>query len=74
MHDEGGKSYRLLDNNQRAYASLFKKQTTRISFDAAIAALSEKGEFSPVMIMPFLPDEEISVDCLNTVQGLIAIP
>lgn len=74
VHDEGGKSYRLIDNSQRGYASLFKKQTTRISFDAAIAALSEKGEFSPVMIMPFLPDEEISVDCLNTVQGLIAIP
>ena len=24
--------------------------------------------------MPFLPDEEISVDCLNTCNGLIAIP
>ena len=26
------------------------------------------------MIMPFLPDEEISVDCLDTDQGMIAIP
>ena len=36
--------------------------------------MSEKGVFSPIMIMPFLPDEEISVDCLKTSRGLIAIP
>ena len=24
--------------------------------------------------MPFLPDEEVSVDCLNTKDGLIALP
>lgn len=53
---------------------MFKKQTTRISFDAAVEALSEKGVLSPIMIMPFLPDEEISVDCLKTSRGLIAIP
>ena len=74
VHDEGGKSYRLIDNNRKGYSALFKKQTTRISFDAAIDSLSEKGSFSPVMLMPFLPDEEISVDCLNTSSGLIAIP
>lgn len=74
VHDEGGKSYRLIDNNRKGYAALFKKQTTRISFDAAIEALSERETFSPVMIMPFLPDEEISVDCLSTSSGLIAIP
>ena len=35
----------------------------------------QKGKFfSPIMIMPFLPDEEISVDCLNTSTGLIALP
>lgn len=74
VHDEGGKSYRLIDNNRKGYAALFKKQTTRISFDAAVEALSEKGVLSPIMIMPFLPDEEISVDCLKTSRGLIAIP
>ena len=74
VHDEGGKSYLLIDNNRKGYAALFKKQTTRISFDAAVEALSEKGVLSPIMIMPFLPDEEISVDCLKTSRGLIAIP
>ena len=74
VNDEGGKSYRLIDNHRKGYAALFKKQTTRMSFDAAVEALSEKQTFAPVMIMPFLPDEEISVDCLCTATGLIAIP
>ncbi len=72
--DEGGKSFRLIDNNRKGYASLFKKQNTRITLDAVLDALSEREIFSPIMIMPFLPDEEISVDCLNTTSGLIALP
>lgn len=74
VKDEGGKSYRLIDNNRKGYASLFKKQTTRMSLEAALDALSDKDTFSPVIIMPFLPDEEVSVDCLMTESGLIAIP
>ena len=74
VRDEGGKSYRLIDNNRKGYASLFKKQTTRMSLDAVLDALSEQESFSPVMVMPFLPDDEVSVDCLMTESGLIAIP
>lgn len=72
--DEGGKSFRLIDNNRKGYAALFKKQNTRMTLDDVIDALSEREVFSPIMIMPFLPDEEISVDCLNTATGLIALP
>lgn len=72
--DEGGKSFRLIDNNRNGYFALFKKQNTRMTLDDVIGALSERDTFSPIMIMPFLPDEEISVDCLNTSAGLIALP
>lgn len=72
--DEGGKSFRLIDNNRTGYAALFKKQTTRITYEAAVAALSEKEVFSPIMLMPYLPNEEISVDCLKTKSGIIMIP
>lgn len=72
--DEGGKSYRLIDNSKKGFSSLLKKQTTRISFSDAYAALSERTSFSPLMVMPFLSGEEISVDCLNTPSGLIAVP
>ncbi len=74
VRDEGGKSYRLIDNRKRGYASLFKKQTTRISLDEAIGALREKEPFPPVMVMPCLSGDEVSVDCLMTGSGLIAIP
>ncbi len=74
VHDEGGKSYRLIDNSRRGYAALFKKITTRISYDEAIDALSERESFSPLMVMPYLPGNEISVDCLTTSRGTIAIP
>lgn len=72
--DEGGKSYRLIDNGQKGYASLFKKQTTRISLADAMNALSDKENFAPIMVMPYLPGDEISVDCLATAGGLIAVP
>lgn len=72
--DEGGKSFRLIDNNRKGYAALFKKQNTRMTLDDVLDALSERDVFSPIMIMPFLPDDEISVDCLNTSTGLIALP
>lgn len=74
VKDEGGKSFRLIDNNRAGYAALFKKQTTRITYEAAVAALSEKERFAPIMLMPYLPNEEISVDCLKTPRGIIMIP
>lgn len=72
--DEGGKSFRLIDNNRTGYAALFKKQITRITYDAAVAALSEKEFFSQIMLMPYLPNEEVSVDCLKTNSGIIMVP
>ncbi|WP_026522510.1 ATP-grasp domain-containing protein [Butyrivibrio sp. VCB2001] len=74
VKDEGGKSFRLIDNQRKGYTALFKKQNTRMTLDDAVDALSEREIFAPVMIMPFLPDEEVSVDCLNTRQGLITLP
>lgn len=74
VHDEGGKSYRLIDNSRRGYAGLFKKLTTRITYAEAVDALSEREHFAPLMVMPYLPGSEISVDCLKTAGGEILIP
>lgn len=74
VKDEGGKSYRLIDNDRKGYAALFHKATTRMTLDAAMEALSERDSFPPVIVMPYLPGVEVSVDCLNTDTGLIAIP
>lgn len=74
VHDEGGKSYRLIDNRRKGYTSLFKKQNTRMTYDAIVDALSERDEFAPLMVMANLSGEEISVDCLQTQDGLIMLP
>ena len=74
VHDEGGKSYRLIDNSRRGYSALFKKQNTRMIYDAVVEALSEREEFSPLMVMPNLSGDEVSVDCLQTGKGLIMLP
>ena len=74
IKDEGGKSFRLIDNNRKGYKALFKKQNTRMVLEDVIEALSECKKFAPIMIMPYLSGDEISVDCLKTDQGLIALP
>ena len=74
VHDEGGKSFRLIDNTRKGYSALFKKQSTRITLDTLEEALLEKEEFSPLMVMPYLEGDEISADCLKTQQGIIIIP
>ncbi|WP_026657804.1 ATP-grasp domain-containing protein [Butyrivibrio sp. AC2005] len=74
VKDEGGKSYRLIDNHRKGYAALFKKQNTRMTLDSVIEALSEKEVFSPIMVMPFLEGDEISIDCLKTDSGNIMVP
>lgn len=74
VRDEGGMSFRLIDNSRKGYAALFRMSAARIHFDDAFAALSEREEFSPLMVMPYLPDEEASVDCLRTPHGVIMLP
>lgn len=74
VKDEGGKSFRLIDNSRKGYSALFKKQNTRMTLSDVLDALSEKEEFSPIMVMPFLGGDEVSVDYLDTAQGLIMLP
>ncbi len=71
--DVGGKSYRLIDNSINEYEALFKKSTTRISFDSLLRALGENEPFPPIVMMPYLPGKEASIDCLKTKSGTIAI-
>ena len=45
-----------------------------MTLEDVLKALNEKEEFDPIMVMPYLPDHEISVDCLKTEQGVIMLP
>lgn len=74
VNDEGGRSFRLIDNTPKGFNALFENHSTHISFEDTVKALKEKEIFSPIMLMPYLPGEEVSVDCMKTQQGVIMLP
>ena len=74
INDEGGMSFRLIDNSRKGYYALFNPSRTRITYDDALAALSEPESFPPLIMMPFLSGSEVSVDTLMTPSGAIFLP
>ena len=74
VKDEGGRSFRLIDNSRKGYDALFYAQSAKMTLEDVLNALNEKEKFDPIMVMPYLPDHEISVDCLKTEQGVIMLP
>lgn len=72
--DEGGQSFRLIDNDRKGFQALFRTQGSRMTLAAATEALSEVEHFRPLLVMPYLPGIEVSVDCLSTPSGLLMIP
>ena len=74
VEDEGGMSFRRLADHVDEYQSLYTYPGPRIAYEDLIRILTPHGTFKDMMIMPYLPGDEISVDCLNTKNGLIAVP
>ena len=74
VQDEGAKSFRVIKNAKKGYEDLLDYAQGGISYQEALEALSERESFPPLMLMPFMPGEEISVDCLKTAQGIIMVP
>jgi len=74
VQDEGAMSYRRIAENVDKSKSLRIYPGAQTSYEDYLEGLMGLGSFSPLMVMPYLPGEEISVDCLNTPTGLIAVP
>lgn len=74
VKDEGGMSFRKIAEQVDSFKRLRVYQGTEISYEMLTETLSHAGDFDDMMIMPYLPGNEISVDCLQTQKGLIAIP
>lgn len=73
--DEGGKSFRkIVPAEKSAFDALKVYPSFSISIERLRAALSEKETFDDLVIMPYMGGNEVSVDCLKTDEGLIAIP
>ena len=74
VQDEGAMSYRKIVDNVNRVEQLSIYPGADVPYETYLATLKEAGTFADLMVMEYLPGNEISVDCLNTKQGLIAIP
>ncbi len=74
VKDEGAMSYRRIIDHVDRFKRLRVYPGAEITYDDYVDALREEEKFDDLMVMPYLPGNEISVDCLNTESGLIAIP
>ncbi len=74
VKDEGGMSFRKIEERVDCFRQLKVYQGSGISYERLSETLGSAAEFDDLMVMPYLPGNEISVDCLQTKKGLIAIP
>ena len=74
VRDEGGMSFRKIIENVNEFERLKMYQGTSISYNDLYAALSTRETFDDLMVMPYLDGLEVSVDCMRTDTGTIAIP
>jgi len=74
VKDEGAMSYRRIVEHVNRFERLRMYPGAEIAYDVYLSTIQEAEEFDDLMVMPYLPGREISVDCLKTDRGLIAIP
>lgn len=74
VKDEGAMSYRRILEHVNRFERLRIYPGAEIAYDVYLSTLQEAETFDDLMVMPYLPGREISVDCLQTNRGLIAIP
>lgn len=74
VQDEGGLSFRKIVDNVDLFKRLRIYPGSEMAYSEICDILEQQGEFDDIMVMPYLPGEEISVDCLSTENGLIAVP
>lgn len=74
VQDEGAMSFRKIVDGIDRFKRLRRYSGCEIPFDEYADTLKLGEPFDDLMVMPYLPGHEISVDCLATDTGLIAVP
>jgi len=74
VSDEGGMSFRKISEEENPRHQLKLYVSNSIPYGRYLEWLKAIEPFDPLMVMPYLPGKEISVDCLRTGAGLIAVP
>lgn len=74
--DEGGQSFKKIIPNSKKYNfwTLQCNDGFSIREQDLFNILCGEYNFRPIIIMPYLSGTEYSIDCLNTKQGLVAVP
>ena len=72
--DEGGMSFRKIFEEADPCHMLKTYPGNSVPLQLYLEWLRAAEPFDALMVMPYLSGQEISVDCLNTPSGLIAIP
>lgn len=72
--DEGALTFRVIDDSIEKISALHNMPNMKVTRDAAQKILSRYDFKIPLLVMPYLSGQEISVDCLTTSQGNIIIP
>ena len=71
--DEGGASFRAINDKPVTINSLFSFRVNNITTDEAIGLVASADEPKRLIVMEKLDSPEISVDCYRSKQGFIAI-
>lgn len=74
VKDEGAMSYRRIVDAVDRFKRLRIYPGAEVAYADYVETLQTVERFDDLMVMPYLPGHEISVDCLQTPDGLIAIP
>lgn len=72
--DEGALTFRVIDNSIENISALHNMPNMKVTFDAAQKILTRYDFKIPMLVMPYLGGQEISVDCLATPRGNIIVP
>ena len=74
VNDEGAMSYRRIVDSIDSYNKLRMYSEAQVEYAEYVKALRNMDSIDELMIMPYLSGTEVSVDCLKTQDGIIAIP
>lgn len=72
--DEGARSFRVIDERIEQPSALLEKPGMKITLSAAQKVLGGYDFSTPILLMPYLSEVEISVDCIATSEGNLVIP
>ncbi len=74
VRGEGGLSFRVIDDQPYSLDDLVKGHGARMALEDARKMFSTVETFDDLMLMPYLDGTEVSIDCLMTSAGFIAVP